>query len=119
MHIGQRVRNSSDGQIGYLVEGENSRLAVRLDRKNETRIVPFNEHTWVPDTAPRLTNMQIARVCYEADAALRVVMGEYGVPDWIALKEPQRLQWLKPPEKADATRLQLYQVITEVLAGNE
>lgn len=118
MHIGQRVRNTSDGQVGFLVESENSRLAVRLDRKNETRIVPFSEHTWVPDTAPRLTNMQIARVCYEADAALRVVMGEYGVPDWLALKEPARLAWLKPPANADSTRLELYNTITDLLSGS-
>lgn len=84
-----------DGQIGFLVERETGGIAVRLDRKHEERLVPYSPQQWLIDTEPRLTPIQHARVAYEADRALRSVLGEYGIPEWQALKEPARLAWLR------------------------
>lgn len=125
VQAGARVRSIKDGQLGYVVETEDARggLAVRLDRKHETRLVPFNTRDWLPDERPRLTAMQIARVAYESDRALRSVTGEYGIPDWVSLKEPLRLAWLKGLQvEANATdesvviRTALYRGILKVLA---
>lgn len=124
VQAGARVRSTRDGQLGYVVQTEEGAgLAVRLDRKSETRLVPFNTRDWMPDEKPRLTPMQIARVAYEADRALRLVTGEYGLPDWVSLKEPVRLTWLKglqieasAIEESAAIRAALYRGILKVLA---
>lgn len=124
VQAGARVRSTRDGQLGYVVQSdEGAGLAVRLDRKQENRVVPFNPREWVPDEKARLTAMQIARVAYEADRALRLVTGEYGLPDWVSLRENIRLSWLKglqleasaTPESA-AIRAALYRGILKVLA---
>lgn len=124
VQAGARVRSTRDGQLGYVVQSEEGGgLAVRLDRKSETRLVPFNTRDWMPDEKPRLTAMQIARVAYESDRALRLVTGEYGLPDWVSLKEPVRLTWLKglqiestATEESAAIRAALYRGILKVLA---
>jgi hypothetical protein len=114
---GQRVRSLRDGQLGYLVEGETGALAVRLDRKAENRVVPFVPSEWTPDKETRLSAPQIARVAYEADRALRLVTGEYGVPDWISLREPVRLAWAKGlPAGANEIRTSVYRAILKELA---
>jgi hypothetical protein len=110
------VRSLRDGQLGYLVETDEGALAVRLDRKAENRIVPFVAAEWTPDRETRLSPMQVARVAYEADRALRLVTGEYGVPDWISLKEQTRLVWSKGlPEGANEIRAAVYRAVLKVL----
>lgn len=125
VQAGARVRSVKDGQLGYVVESDEGRggMAVRLDRKNETRLVPYNARDWLPDERARLTAMQIARVAYDADRALRLVTGEYGLPDWVSLKEPTRIAWSKALQlEAHATdesaviRAALYRGILKVLA---
>jgi hypothetical protein len=121
---GNRVRSTRDGQLGYLVETEDGRgLAVRLDRKAENRVVPFHPREWLPDEKPRLTPMQVARVAYAADREVRQVMGEYGLPDWMSLREPQRLAWLKglqlePGASGEAKKIRsdMYRSVLKVLA---
>lgn len=116
MQVGDRVRSARDGQLGYLVETDGG-LAVRLDRKAETRVVPFVPREWLPDNEVRLQPMQIARVAFEADRALRTVTGEYGLADWVSLKEPARVAWLKGiPGGGSEIRQTLYRAILKVLA---
>ena len=70
----------------------------------------FSDEEW-------LTPMQIARVTYEADKALRLVMGEYGLPDWVSLKEPVRIEWMKGQgDGIPEIRRKLHQSILKVLA---
>lgn len=117
MQAGARVRSIRDGQIGFLVETEEGPMGVRLDRKAEQRIVPYHASEWVPDKEPRLTSMQMARVTFAADTALRLVMGEYGLPEWNSVKEQARLAWLKGlPVGATKVRTELYAAILKVLA---
>lgn len=116
---GQRVRSLRDGQLGYLIETDSGSIAVRLDRKAENRIVPFIAAEWRPDKELRLQPMQIARVAYEADRALRLVTGEYGVPDWLSLKEATRLDWAAKglPDSAPDLRRSLHRLIIKALVA--
>lgn len=117
MKIGTRVRALSDGQLGHIVETETGGIGVQLDRKAERRVMPFNPREWLPDTETRLQPMQIARVTYEADRALRLVLGEYGITDWVSLPEPTRLRWMRGlPEDANDLRAQMHRAILKVLA---
>jgi hypothetical protein len=90
---------------------------VRLDRgPHREQVLPYRPNEWMDDTRRDLTAMQIARVAYEADKALRTVMGEYGVKDWIGLKEPEHHRWVsKPPLGTDETRAKLHTAIVEAL----
>lgn len=106
MPVGDRVRSTRDGQIGFLDRDELGEPVVRLDRPAERRLVPYHEEDWIAAEAPRLTPMAIASVCYEADARLQqVAEAKFTVPHWIALKDAQRMSWLKgPPEGASEFR---------------
>ena len=118
MRLGAKVRSTNDGQLGTLVESETGDLMVRLDRPAERLEVPFNATRWMQAPDERLSPMQLARVAYAADQALRLVRGSYGIPDWVALKEAQRLPWLKGlPADADDLRRKLHRAIADVLAG--
>lgn len=90
---------------------------VRLDRgPHNEQVLPYRPTEWIEDTRRDLTPMQIARVAYEADKALRTVMGEYGVKDWIALKEPEHHRWVsKPPIGKDELRVKLQAAVVEAL----
>ncbi len=122
--IGQRVRRASgpvaDGQIGFIVATPEGGVGVRLDRKAEELVVRYNPTEWQTATENPLQPMQIARIAYEADRALRQARGEYGVTDWIAMKEGIRVEWLQgggPPVK-DAERRALYMGILRALAAS-
>lgn len=94
---GTRVRSANDGQIGFVCEMEDSgRLGVRLDRRGESRVVPFEPAQWREDSEPELTPMQLARVIYGIDRELRIARGAYSnvIPEWISVAESQRRAWL-------------------------
>lgn len=114
MQPGQRVRSLNDGQIGHIVtlsQAEGGGIGVQLDRREKT-IVPYRPGRWAPDEKGRLTPIQVASICYAADAGLRLARGEYGVKEWRTLPEPDRLEWLSgPPKNADAERLKLYAAV--------
>lgn len=119
MQVGQRVRSTSDGQIGFVCEVDTGGLGVRLDRGTrfnaEQRIVPYHPQQWTTDDSPKLSKVQAARVCYEADRALRTVRGEYGIKEWNSLSESARIAWLKAPV-GDPVRQGLYADIVKRLA---
>lgn len=115
MKSGDRVRSIRDGQLGYIAEDETGRMVVRLDRPAEQRTVPYFAHEWKTDGEARLTDMQIARVCHDADAALRAVQGEYGIPTWLSLRDQQRMPWINGvPGPANELRRKLYLAIKAV-----
>lgn len=116
MRVGAKVRHAVDGQLGVLTESPSGALMVLLDRPAERREVPFRADQWQVAPDERLTPLQVARVAYACDAALRSVRGEYSLPDWIGLKDHQRLPWIQGlPSGADATRTRLYEAIRGVL----
>lgn len=115
MRAGDRVRNLGDGQIGWLAEGDDGRMAVRLDRPAEKRTVPYQPGQWAIDADMRLTPMQIARIAYESDCALRAVQGEYGVRSWVSLKDQERQPWLRGlPAGANEARRKLHAAVKAV-----
>lgn len=116
MELGTRVRNKTDGQLGWLVEHE-GRTQVRVDRKAMLLIVPYREGEWLEDTQPRLQPLAKARVKFAADRALRMALGEYGVKDWLEIRESQQHEWMQPPKEVDPIRLALYRAIDKVLEG--
>lgn len=116
MRAGDRVRSTSDGQAGVLAEDETGRMVVRLDRPAEKRTVPYQVHAWATEGETRLTLMQVARIAYEADCAMRAVQGEYGVRGWITLKDSERQPWLRGlPAGANEARQRLYRAIVAEL----
>lgn len=87
---------------------------VRLDRGAQEILVPFERERWRPAPAVKLTAMQVARVAYHADQGLRLVSGEYNVPDWPSLKDRARMDWLKgPPGGASPERVAFYRHVLE------
>lgn len=97
MQPGQRLRRGLDGQVGFLVIDEAGKKRVRLDRGTklgtDQSTVPYSEHVWVPDEAPKITKDQIRRVFYAAVRELRIVRGEYSVKQWIDLRDEDRIGW--------------------------
>lgn len=114
---GQRLRRAIDGQLGFLIQEESGTLMVRLDRgPRYEQLIPYRRDEWVEDTRRELTSMQIARISYEADRALRIVFGEYGVKEWLALREPEQQRWAGRPQiGSDETRNRLYEAILKAL----
>ncbi len=97
IEIGSRVRSTNDGQRGVVVQMEETGgLGVRLDRRGENRVVPYNAQQWEPDREPTLTPIQVARVFYDADRALKIARGAYAstLPEWIGLRDEERRAWL-------------------------
>lgn len=108
------VRNELDGQLGTVVHNDEGKPMVRLDRGKQEILVPYLPSLWKPAERPKLSPMQVARVCYEADRAYRLARGEYGVAEWISLKQEKQREWLLPPSKGD-DRAKLYAAIRAVL----
>lgn len=112
-----RVRSKNDGQLGYLVEMEDGRQGVKLDRGQQNIVVPYLEKRWEIAEEAKLQAMQIARCAYEADRALRIGRGEYATTTWDSLREPARVEWARngPPEE-DSQRARLFAAITGALS---
>lgn len=108
IEVGTRVRHIMTHQLGWIVEGETGGLAVKLDRR-EITIVPYSPGQWEEDSERPIAPIQVARIAYEADRALRAVEGAYGVKEWTAIPETERIRWLQgPPQDASPARRRLY-----------
>lgn len=109
-------RSHSDGQLGYVVEKEDSngvvRQMFRLDRPQEELLRPYNENNFTDEADRPITKMQRARIAYESDRALRMALGEaqLGIPEWVALKDEQRIKFRDNGPNGDQ-RAALYDVI--------
>lgn len=119
---GTRVKSVTDGQIGHVVK-TTSGLAIRLDRKAQEVIVPYDIHRWVHMDEVALTNYQVARVAYAADRALRQARGTYKVADWESLREAEKLDFIaKGPQSLDEDdaleeRMELFVKVVKTLHG--
>lgn len=115
------MRSRNDGQLGFLVQVESGVLMVRLDRGPRVeQLVPYRPDDWVEDTRRILTPMQVGRIAYESDKALRTVLGEYGVKDWISLRDNDQHKWVNhPPLGSDETRNKLYTAVVAALQPGE
>lgn len=118
IQVGSRVRATKDHQLGFVVEDQAGRLAVKLDRRHET-VVPFRKDEWIEETERPISPIQVARIAYEADRALRTILGDYGVKEWGILPEPDRVRMLNgPPKGADPRRVTLWTAITKAIGGS-
>ena len=116
MRLGSRVRSTEDGQLGFITEGETGGLWVRLDRRGETRLLPYEPAKWLKEDEPRLAEIAIARICHDADRSYRLATGAYTQPLWIELREEVRIAWIKgPPSGADAKRVKLYEGLRKLV----
>lgn len=106
-----RLRRRTDHQIGFLVT-EDGEQRVRLDRgttkMSDTSTLPYREQEWEPAPKVNFTASQIARVCYDADRAYRIAKGDFGVPEWNALRDEAKRAATNPPSTDDPVRLGLY-----------
>ncbi len=116
---GQRMRRLSDGQLGFVVERsdeDGGGIGIQLDRRAEKIVFPYSAHLWKVDEGSRLTPMHVARVAYAADRELRQARGEYGVKEFAALPEKERMAWMqRMPLPADPERLKLYAAVRGAL----
>ncbi len=121
MKLGTKVRSTMDGQKGLIVDTTEFGLAVRLDRGSVEMIVPFRGKDWVEDVQPPLQPGQMARVLYEADRALRVALGEYGVPEFVNLRDAEKIGWMgkDPPTGLSRDRSRLYRAVRGSLEGSK
>lgn len=124
LEIGQAVRRKggpgADGQRGHVIQMEDGRLGVQLDRVAEKLVFPLDEnnHVWALETRSRLQPMQAARVAYAADRELRMARGEYGAKDWMSMSEPDRVAWMqRGAPGTDHDRRRLYELIKELLGA--
>jgi hypothetical protein len=94
--LGARVKRRFDGQAGiagFSAEGEPMVLVGRGIMG--TLRMEIDTADWEADDEKLiLTPLQIAKVSYEADRAVRMSLGVPGVPEWGALHEQDRLQWM-------------------------
>lgn len=121
--IGQRVRRQhgpgADGQLGRIVAMDGGELGVRKDTTAQELVVPWSSD-WVVERAMKLGPMQLARICYEADHALRIARGHYDRADWQSCKEQDRIAWSRsgPPKSTslddDEERKRLFNAIVGV-----
>ena len=110
---GLRYRNIEDGNAGYR-EGDD----IVLDRPNERVIRPYNDRVWMLDKDFRpLNRSQMAKVAFEADAALCKALNQPRLNDgeWLNLPDKKRIAWLeRGPQKG--VRGALYAHIMQALA---
>ncbi len=117
--IGQRMRRRNDGQLGFVVErpaDDGGGLGIQLDRRAEKIVFPYSTQLWAVDEGTRLTPSHVARIAYAADRELRMARGEYGVKEWTAVPEKERMSWMaRLPAGADAERVKTYAAIRGAL----
>lgn len=112
------VHHSTTGDRGFLVE-EDGKTLVQLDRVNQVIRRPYNTGEWVLEEDHRpLTIHSLAQVSYAADGALMVAMGRAQNPaPWVALRENDKLRWIKQGPGGKGPRAKLYAAINKAL-GN-
>lgn len=107
-------RHTHTGDLAYLNE-DGTKLIK--DRPLERIEVPFNEEEWALDKDRRpLTKHQVARIAFEADAAMCAALNQREVNPgiWQNLKDKERIKWTeKGPAKG--IRKRLYDFIIEAL----
>lgn len=113
------LRHVTEGTIGHHVPGSDR---IRIDLPNGKTIwKAYHEQQWIRQDDPAMRPMapaQIARVCFEADRALCMVMGNHkeGRQMWEAMYEGQRASWIQSgPGEVPEIRLKLYAAIRGVL----
>lgn len=111
------VRNSSTGDLGWLVRRE-GQDKVRLDRSQQEILVEYQEHLWTHERTYRpISRVQVVQVAFEADRVLLKSLGEHDKArkSWHELSEKQRKAWIEEGPKNPPKRAELYKVITECL----
>lgn len=115
----RRVRSLNDGQLGFLEADSEGNEWVRLDRGNgKGRLaerLPYRPGEWAPDERAKFTPSQRAQVAYACDRELRMVCGEYSVPEWRQLGDGKLRVLHGPSEKASQMRREAWAAVMAVL----
>ena len=93
---GSRIKRVQDGQqatAAFDIDG--GLVAVVVRGVAGTFKLPAQLSDWeAGDPDPELEPMELTRVCYEADRALRTALGLAGIPEWSLLLEQTRMALL-------------------------
>jgi hypothetical protein len=109
-------RHTRTGDLGYLVQ-KDGRDFIAYDRAGDPILKVFKHGDWIAEAEPRpLSAVAIARVAYDADAALCIALGLPKQKPWLSLLDDERIQFMQhgPPS---AVRQGLYLVITAYARG--
>jgi len=122
----QFYRDTSTGELAYLVDDELHGLRLRLNRPSEEIYFHVNKDPatgeinggrWqkVEDKRP-LTPMHVAEVTYSADQALCKALGIMNRKGWSMMKDEERIKWAKIGPPADEpARVEMYGLLNEYL----
>ena len=112
---GSLVKHVNDGQLGTIVESPDG-LLVKLDRKTQNIFMKYHPAAWIPADRVGLNPMQLAAVQWAADVAIRQASGEYRVPEWISLKEDDRIRFKDHgPTDAVPARREVFEALRRIL----
>jgi hypothetical protein len=98
---------------------EDGEQRIRLDRgtskQSDTSTLPYKAHEWEPAPRMPLQPSQVARCLYDFDRAYRISRGNYGVPEWNALRDEAKRAWTRPLECEDPVRSECNRLLREKL----
>ncbi len=117
-HERQWYRNAQTGDRAFLVRRD-GKDAIRMDRGPVEDIRVFNDREWVeedPDI-PDFSEIQIAKVTFEADKALCYQMGDVKKArrEWLSLLDDQRIKWMREGPQ-EPRRKKLYAAIKKAMS---
>lgn len=115
---GQRLyyRHVREGHLGFLVQKE-GRDYIQFDRVGDPVLRVFKHDDWIAEAEPRpLSEVAIAKIAYEADAALCQALGLGKQKIWLNLHDEERVGFMRngPPS---SVRQGLYLVIHAYVRG--
>ncbi len=117
MSDAKKYRSAQDGELGTLVERDGNQY-VKLNRPHEEILRHFNGgNGWIPEVENRpISRAQLGFVCFEADKALRQVLGDYSgaKKTWQDLSDKQRILWMDEGPKS-AERSAVWKAIQMIL----
>lgn len=111
-------RSSEDNQRAYLVRRDGKDM-LRLDRPMEEILRPMNQ-SWKSDNQVHAVNaQQLAQVAFAADRQLCRVLGRHNEAtlEWLSLKEPARIKWMKKGPCTGDIREDLFDAIMGTLGS--
>ncbi len=118
------VRHYATGDRGYLVRDESDVLVVQMDRGDQVLQKRYVENDWPPDVEHHpLTDHQLGKISYDADAGICEIIGEGRKKEWISLRPMARIKWMRDgplepedgPDKNFGVRRLLHRAIHDAL----
>ncbi len=113
-------RHRGTGDRGFLVE-EDEQQYIQFDRPQQVIRRKYQDSDWVEEKeVRRLTQLEVARIAFEADKRLCYALGlmEESKRDWLSLREKERADFVKNgPLTRDPVRIDLHGAIRDSLGS--